>query len=73
MKKFLSVALILFVSITFASFAIAGPPGHNKDGAGYYQHSVTGAIKYFDSHPGEPSQWRLIEETNPEDPSCGGN
>jgi len=74
MKKAFIFGLIVFMSITFASFAMAGTSaGQNKEGAGYYQHSQTGAIKYFDSHPGQPSQWTLIEESDPEEPGCGAN
>jgi hypothetical protein len=73
MKFFKILSIACLVTMLSFSLAIATPPGQNKDGPGYYQHSQTGAIKYFDSHPGEPSQWKLIEETNPEDPGCGAN
>jgi len=33
----------------------------DKEGPGLFIHSVTGQVKYFDSHPGEPSQWRLCD------------
>jgi len=36
-----------------------------QDGPGIYKHSVTGAEKYFDSHPGLPSQWEFFEESDP--------
>ncbi len=74
MKKILFVVMIIMLSASLA-FAQAG---QNKEGAGYYQHSVTGAIMLLDSHPGEPSQWRFIGTTNPSDgstvpPSCGSS
>lgn len=71
MKKILFAFLIVLLSASLA-FAAAG---QDKEGAGYYKHSVTGAIKYFDSHPGEPSQWTLVGPTQPPvtPPGCGGS
>lgn len=64
LKKLLVVSLILGFLLV-AGTAIATPPGQNKSGAGYYQHSVTNQIKYFKKHPGEPSQWALISPDIP--------
>lgn len=44
-------------------------PGQHFQTSGYYEHSVTGALKYFrHGHPGPRSQWTLVEPYNP----CGG-
>ncbi len=67
MKKHFVIGLIAIVTIMFlSSIALATPAGQNKGPAGYYQHTVTGQIKYFkNGHPGEPSQWKLISKDNP--------
>jgi hypothetical protein len=75
MKKLLIVlTCVLALAVGNDVFASAG---QNKDGEGWYIHTVTGSQKYFKSHPGEPSQWVLCEEgqcgnedPKPEPESC---
>lgn len=70
-KLFVGIAVAL--SLVFAGSAMAkqDPPGQDKDPAGYYEHTVTGEIKYFkNGHPGDPSQWILVQEYEPQ---CGGD
>jgi len=64
MKKML-VAICLSFMLMFV-FA-AGDAMATVDPEGCYQHSVTGKIKYFKSHPGSLSQWVYIGECSPED------
>lgn len=69
LKKIILIS-VAFVFLT-AGFAIADPPGQDKGPPGYYQHDVTGEIKYFkNGHPGEPSQWTLVQ---PYEPPCHGS
>lgn len=64
MKKLLSILGILMLVCMFtATMAMANP--QPKDPAGYYQHTVTGEIKYFkNGHPGDPSQWTYLGDNN---------
>lgn len=54
MKKIFAV-LTMFAFLLTAPMAFADEVV--KDGPGNYIHTVTGKVKYFDSHPGLPSQW----------------
>jgi len=53
MKK-LFIVCLLAVFIFTSGIALAEV---DKEGPGNYIHTVTGKVKYFDSHPGLPSQW----------------
>jgi hypothetical protein len=68
-KMFMVFAIVLGLMLAGGFTASADP---NKDGEGWYQHSVTQNVKYFKSHPGEPSQWRFIGEEDPCANGCGG-
>ena len=59
MKK-LFIVLFMVVSLVMVGSAMASGAGHIKDGPGMYKHSVTNRVKYFNDHPGIPSQWVLI-------------
>lgn len=64
MRKFFILLLCLAFILTAGS-VMADGAGQNKDGAGLYQHTVTGAVKFFKSHPGTPSQWIFIGGDGP--------
>jgi len=68
----IGTALMFLLS---GSMAFAAGAGQDKDGEGYYIHSVTGKTKYFESHPGEPSQWRFVGGPNDgcEGPECSAS
>lgn len=71
MKKMLLILVALVACLALvAPPAMAGP--QPKDLPGYYEHTVTGAIKYFkNGHPGDPSQWVFLYE-KPDTNGCGG-
>jgi len=74
LKNVLIVGTALMFLLS-GSMAFAAGAGQDKDGEGYYIHSVTGKTQYFESHPGEPSQWRFIGGPNDgcEGPECSAN
>jgi len=61
MKKLLSIFTIC-AFLFIGSMAMAVGP---VDGPGYYRHTVTNNVKYFNSHPGLPSQWVFQEAGDP--------
>lgn len=67
-KMFMCILLALVLSFVLTVNVMANP--QPKDGAGWYVHSVTGNVKYFKSHPGEPSQWRLTDIEEPPNGGC---
>lgn len=69
MLKKLFVVLAVLLSFMLVGNAMAKPQPKNPPG--YYEHTVTGAIKYFkNGHPDDPSQWVLVQ---PYDPPCFGS
>ena len=56
------ILIAIFMSLLLVTAAFAEPAGQDKEGAGYYEHSVTGG------HPGEPSQWRFVGTNPPDNP-----
>lgn len=74
MKRIMSVFIAIMLSLMIATVGFAGA-GQDKDGPGWYEHSKTGAIKWFNSHPGQPSQWDFVnnnpEAPTPHTPCCG--
>ena len=52
-KLLVVVCAALFLTVGAVSVVAV----QNWDMEGYFRHSVTGAVKHFDKHPGEPSQW----------------
>jgi len=75
MKRIMSVFIAVMLSLMIATVGFAGA-GQDKDGPGWYEHSKTGAIKWFDSHPGKPSQWNFVsgdplDPPTPPKPCCG--
>jgi hypothetical protein len=69
-KMFMILSLVLCLALA-AGNVMATPPGQDKGEAGWYKHSVTGNVKYFNSHPGQPSQWDFIGEEDPCANGCG--
>jgi hypothetical protein len=64
--KTLLVVGVAALSIAFAGISIADAKPTPKDPPGYYEHTVTGAIKYFkNGHPSDPSQWVLVQPYEP--------
>ena len=57
--KIFTIMIMFLVLVAVPTMAGQGA-GQNKEGAGMYQNTVTGKYKYFDSHPGQPSQWVLV-------------
>jgi len=58
-KKLLVVA---FAVLFLVSAGNVMANGVEKDGEGFYKHTQTGNVKYFNSHPVEPSQWVLCDD-----------
>jgi hypothetical protein len=70
--KTLLVVGVAALSIAFAGVQIADAhPGQHHGPPGYYEDSVTGAIKYFrNGHPGHTNQWDLVQRYRP---TCRGS
>lgn len=71
MKKTFISAVMCAMLMLGSAFMPAQSVALEKEGPGMYQHSVTGDLKYFDSHPGSPSQWNLVTP-NGGDNGCTG-
>lgn len=71
LKKLLVLLTVLAMLFCFSVPVMANGAGHDRGPIGYYQHTITGAIKYFpNGHPGSPSQWTYLGEEPPRPNPC---